>query len=282
MAKILLIGPTTKDIIRIDGKIVAENYGGTAAYAAATLAAIGESCRVLTCCALADRNSLTKHFSLPGVSVDLIFSKQTMQYENAMFSHDANRREQRVLAVSDPFSDLHLGDERYDVLHLGPLLNSDFDLVFVRKCRVLTSILSLDAQGFIRGLSCDVVHLNLWPECRTILALVDIVKFSEEEAVFFAGTSDMRKAALMIAEYGPREVVITLGDRGSLIYSNGEYDETPAAFVTKVVDTTGCGDTFMAAYLAMRLKGKQIAESAQFANQVAAIKVQIMGPIKSL
>lgn len=295
MSKILLIGPTTRDIIKCDGKIVSENLGGTVYYAAAALAAIGESCRVLTCCSSADRNLLTKHFNLPGVSVDLILSKLTMQYENETFSDLPNMRNMRVLAVSDPFSENLLVDELYDAIHLGPLLNSDISLAFVQRCRVLTPLLTLDAQGILRELSSIgtlppiPLTLTLSPrgegkisDCHKILALIDIVKFSEEEAAFFAGTSDMRKAALIISDYGPREVVITLGDKGSLIYCKGDYYKTPASPVVKVIDTTGCGDTFMAAYLSSRLKGKCIDVAAEFANKVAAIKAQIMGSIKSL
>jgi len=46
-----------------------------------------------------------------------------------------------------------------------------------------------------------------------------------------------------------------------------------------VTDTTGCGDTFLAAYLAGVIAGKQPAEAGHFAAAAAALKQTVFGPL---
>lgn len=64
--------------------------------------------------------------------------------------------------------------------------------------------------------------------------------------------SDPYDAAVKLADWGVKEVLLTLGDKGSLIYVDERFYEIPAYPVENVADATGCGDTYMAGYLYMR------------------------------
>lgn len=72
---------------------------------------------------------------------------------------------------------------------------------------------------------------------------------------------DPREAALKLANWGVKEVLLTLGSMGSVIYADGEFHEIPAYPPTEIVDATGCGDTYMAGYLYMRNKGASYKEA---------------------
>ena len=59
-----------------------------------------------------------------------------------------------------------------------------------------------------------------------------------------------------------KEVLLTLGDKGSLIYAKGQFHEIPAYSALQIVDATGCGDTYMVGYLYMRTKAHPIGKQA--------------------
>ena len=63
---------------------------------------------------------------------------------------------------------------------------------------------------------------------------------------------------------GVKEVLLTLGDKGSLIYVDERFYEIPAYPVENVADATGCGDTYMAGYLYMRKRGASYQEAGCF------------------
>jgi sugar/nucleoside kinase (ribokinase family) len=45
-------------------------------------------------------------------------------------------------------------------------------------------------------------------------------------------------------------IVLTLGKSGSMAFHNGRVYNQPALEIEKVIDTTGCGDAFQAAFTA--------------------------------
>jgi sugar/nucleoside kinase (ribokinase family) len=67
-----------------------------------------------------------------------------------------------------------------------------------------------------------------------------------------------RTVALQLADMGVKEVIITLGSYGSLIYCEGRFYEVPAYKPEVLVDATGCGDTYSTGYLWMRLQGARL------------------------
>jgi sugar/nucleoside kinase (ribokinase family) len=79
-------------------------------------------------------------------------------------------------------------------------------------------------------------------------------------------------------EWGTKEIIITLGSKGSLIYKDEIFYEIPAFRPTAVTDATGCGDTYMAGYLYQRSKGRSIQYAGEFAAAMATLKIESSGP----
>ncbi|MCG3128292.1 MAG: hypothetical protein CHACPFDD_03171 [Phycisphaerae bacterium] len=103
---------------------------------------------------------------------------------------------------------------------------------------------------------CDT--MNLWIEneatelARTLRAVHGIV-LNEGEARLLTGESNLISAGREIAQRGPRFVVIKKGEHGSLLFSEERVFALPAYPTTRLVDPTGCGDSFaggMMGYLA--------------------------------
>jgi fructokinase len=66
--------------------------------------------------------------------------------------------------------------------------------------------------------------------------------------VMLTGTDDFEKGSRILAEYGPRLVLVTLGSEGVFV-RHGEYTEVVPGFKVNVADTNGAGDTFLGAML---------------------------------
>ena len=72
-------------------------------------------------------------------------------------------------------------------------------------------------------------------------------------------------------------VVVTLGAAGSLAWFRGEEYARKAAAVPTVVDTTGAGDAFAAAFLAAWLRQQDVDIALRAGTELAAIAVQQEG-----
>jgi ribokinase len=90
---------------------------------------------------------------------------------------------------------------------------------------------------------------------------------------------------LQVDEQAQQHVVVgKLELRSSLrdVHAGGEVHEQAAVPVDKVVDTTGAGDCFTAAFAVARLEGKAAPAALRFAATAAAICVQRAGAMPSL
>lgn len=90
-----------------------------------------------------------------------------------------------------------------------------------------------------------------------------------------------KKAAAIFREMGVENVLITLGANGVFV-SDGKKEEIIDSFKVKAIDTTGAGDAFNGGFLAALSEGKNIWDSAIFANAVAALSVQKLGTTPSM
>ena len=147
-------------------------------------------------------------------------------FEN-IYGENQNERTQRVTAKADPFTVEGLKDTDARIIHLGSLLADDFSLEVI-KFLSGKGLLSVDVQGFLRKVENEKVLAVDWPEKKEALKYIHILKANEAEMEVLTGCSEPHEAALLIADWGVKEVLLTLGDKGSLIYAQGEFHEIPA------------------------------------------------------
>jgi sugar/nucleoside kinase (ribokinase family) len=139
-------------------------------------------------------------------------------------------------------------------------------------------IIALDVQGFIRVLHNGALTLDDWPGKEAVLRRVTVLKTDAVEAKLLTGESDRRAAAQRLAEYGPREVLLTHSG-GVLVYHDGNWHEAPLV-PQEIKGRSGRGDTCTAAYLARRLTAAP-AEAVVWAAAVTSLKLQEEGPFHS-
>lgn len=120
---------------------------------------------------------------------------------------------------------------------------------------------------------------NIYEGLPELLPLIDVLITSSEFPHRLTGISDERAALFeMKARYGCAVVGVTLGARGSLIYGEGEFIESPALAVPGGCrDTTGAGDAFHGGFIYGMLRGDDLETCMKLGNAVAALKCRTLG-----
>lgn len=119
-----------------------------------------------------------------------------------------------------------------------------------------------------------------------MLAKVSYLTPNETEAKILSGidvvdVDTAKQAANLLLAKGVQNVVLTLGERGALVASEGGTEYVPG-FSVQAVDTVAAGDAFNGALALAILRGKLLPEAARFANAVGALAVTKPGAIPSL
>lgn len=211
-----------------------------------------------------------------GIRVTVIPSHRTVYFENT-YGENQNNRSQRVLAKADPFTVESLKNINAHIFHLGSLLADDFSLDVV-KYLSSKGILAVDAQGYLREVRGEQVYPVDWAEKIEALKYIEILKVNEHEMEVLTGYQEPKLAALQLANWGVKEVLITLGSLGSIIYTQKHFYKIPAYPPKEVIDATGCGDTYMTGYLYMRNQGASYEEAGCFAAAMSTLKLEASGP----
>lgn len=250
--------------------------GGTSFYFAHGISALDPSKFLLVTSLAESEMAAVDDIRGKGVAVKVLPSRNSVYFEN-IYGENQNNRKQRVLAKADPFTVEGLKDVDARIYHLGSLLADDFPLELVKYLST-KGVLSVDAQGYLREVRGDKVYPVDWADKREALKYITVLKVNEHESEVLTGEKDPYTAARILADWGVKEVLLTLGSNGSLIYAGGEFYEIPAFAPDEVVDATGCGDTYMTGFLYMRNKGASYVEAGTFAAAMCTIKLGASGP----
>jgi len=109
------------------------------------------------------------------------------------------------------------------------------------------------------------------------LPYVDYFLPNEEQAFAMTGESDPAAAAIALRAMGVPGVVITLGERGSLLHAGDGPAEPIPALPVEAVDTTGCGDAYCAGFIAALVHGHGPSVAARWGTAAAATVAQGLG-----
>ncbi|MFE5318150.1 ribokinase [Paenibacillus sp. NPDC056579] len=123
---------------------------------------------------------------------------------------------------------------------------------------------------------------------EVVFPLIDVMILNESEAEFITSIrleddlSNIRQAASQIIALGVKEVIITLGEKGSLYMNHQEEAVFTSAYPVQVVDTTAAGDTFIGSFIVARQQGMTIKDALQRASAASAIAVSRAGAQESI
>ena len=182
--------------------------------------------------------------------------------------------------------------EQTKVFHFGSLSLTD------EPCRTATmeAVKYAKEQGAMISYDPNYREL-LWEskeqaieQMRRPIPYVNVLKISDEETELMTGEADPIKASERLVEQGISIVVVTLGEKGALVRTKEGYSIV-SGFASKVVDTTGAGDSFWGGFISRIVaSGKEINSLTlveletmiRFANAVAGICVTRRGAIPAM
>jgi ribokinase len=125
----------------------------------------------------------------------------------------------------------------------------------------------------------EVVNNDIWE-------LVDYLLPNEIELKELTNTENVLESIHNLKTRGVKEVIVKLGKQGAGYEDNGSFNLFSALPVERVVDTTGAGDCFIAAFLYGMIQWENIPRAIKIANLVSSYSIQKKGaaisfPIKS-
>ncbi|GAB6054736.1 ribokinase [Methanobacterium movens] len=279
MSGFLILGPLSNDTIIKDG-LKTHSVGGAVYYQSRVFSSLNLNHTVVVTLA-ADDQHLLNEFPEKTRLIP-VFKKETVRFENKYFNNDPNKRIQRSNAPNIPLTTEDLlkifksEEMDFEGIILSPLLSSDIPLSTVKWLSKKDIPLYAGAQGYLRNLkNCDI-NLNLRPEFEELLKMVGILFLDENElkAIKINRKETFMESLNRLASYGPEEIVITCGDKGSLIYSQEKVHKIKAYPPLQVGDPTGLGDTYLAAYLSCKKNNKDPIKCGKFAAQIATKKLE--------
>ena len=278
MKKICCIGHITRDRI-ITPQQTIDMAGGTSFYMAHGMHHLSQDFPFQLVTKIGQESQEeVDHLRQMNIDVVSYSSPHSVFFENH-YGLNSNQRTQRVLAKAAPFTIEEMEPLAAEVFHLGSLLADDFSPEIV-KFLAQKGCISIDVQGYLREVRGEKVYAVDWKDMDAVLPYVDIVKLNEHEMYAIMHTNDPKIVAEKLASYGVREVIITLGSYGSLIYADKTCYEIPAYTPRKIVDATGCGDTYSTGYLYMRSQGATFQEAGRFASAMCTLKLEHNGPFE--
>jgi sugar/nucleoside kinase (ribokinase family) len=254
MRRLGVVGLVSLD--RVDGGI--PRLGGVPVYAARALRLLGQPAVVATKLADEDRPRLV------GLGLPVIAASAPVTI-GFRIENNGDHRQMSIDELGEPWSEEEargwltkaLADA--DWVHAGALTRADFPpetLASLARGRVL----SLDGQGLVRRPQLGELVLDADYD-PAVLRHVGVLKLARDEL----DALGLELTESSLGTLGVREVVVTLGRGGAVVYADGLAEHIPT-FPLEGIDPTGAGDSWTTAYLCYRRKRHSPVSAARLAN----------------
>lgn len=271
---IAFIGHYTKDTI-VYPDLMRTVDGGAYFYGANVAARMGMKVAVVTRLAHEDWHAVEKLEQL-GVTMLAHATPQSTLLRLIYPTSNMDERTIELTSWAGPFTLSDVADVQARAYAIvASSVRGEMPTEIVETLAARGAIIALDVQGFIRVMRNGALTLDEWPGKEEVLKHVTVLKTDAVEAKLLTGEADRYAAARRLAEYGPREVLLTHSG-GVLVYHDGVVDEAPLV-PKELKGRSGRGDTCTAAYLSRRLAALP-AEAVTWAAAVTSLKLEEEGP----
>ncbi|HWR83949.1 MAG TPA: PfkB family carbohydrate kinase [Candidatus Deferrimicrobium sp.] len=255
---------------------------GCSTNAALALAKLGERVRLVGAVGDDFKSQFVRDLSRYGIHYEVLPSNQTGGF-SLNYYDDYGNRTLDLLGRADPIEPpdpAWYADAR--AVLIGPILGeiSFADIAEIR--RRFQGLFFCDPQGLLRGADgAGRIYHERTNGIEEVLGRFDIVKPNELEGEILTGINcrdNPYEAARIIKSWGPKVVIITLAELGSLVYDGHDFIDIPA-YRVDLVDATGSGDVYMAGFTFEYLKTVgDLRAAGCFASATSSIMIEHVGP----
>ena len=195
-----------------------------------------------------------------------------------MVTPDAERTMNTFLGITSDFSPTELDEEAiknssyiYSEGYLVPspsgreAMKKGMQLARENGAKVAMSFSDPSMVKFFRNEMIEVVGEG-----------VDLLFCNEEEAMLYTGAENIAEAKKGLEKIAA-QFVMTLGDKGAVVYDGQNYTDI-APYKVEAIDTNGAGDMFAGAFLHAITSGQSFAEAGKLASLASSKIVSQFGP----
>lgn len=161
------------------------------------------------------------------------------------------------------------------------------DILVVSMELALTAVMAALEIGRQEGVRIILNPAPAVPLPERAWSLFDVITPNRTEAPVLLGLPEghglsPEELVRALRKKTQAHIIMTLGAQGCLVDDGAKVLATPAIKATKVVDTTGAGDSFTSALAVSLAEGNDLHTAVRFASASGAHSVSIAGVIDSL
>ena len=275
MFDVCVIGQIVKDYNYLKGKKYPPKIsaGGAGYYSTYTYYNLGLKTALVTSFNKNDKYLLSRQFD--NIKIINNNNATSTEFRNYYRLGDKNYRKQEATYNNRPVKNKI---PKAKIYHFGPLVPNDINYILYNKIKKRKGLKILDVQGLTRDIKNQIIINKINPSIKKLLKGFDVLKCDTRELFLMKDYKKKESIVNYLFDLGISEIIVTKGFFGSTIYSK-EKDRTviPPFIPNKIVDTTGCGDTYAAIYAFARYKGYSIYHAGLLASAGSGIKTEKTG-----
>lgn len=261
-----------------DGRVLS----GCSTNAALALSKMGENVRLVGAIGDDYKDHFVSSLSALNIESKIVPSDETGGF-SLIYYDDYGNRTLTLLGRAATIDNLpaeHFADSK--AVLIGPILGEVSFAQIAQIRKQFDGLFFCDPQGLLRGADekGEIYHEKI-DGIERALSVFDIVKPNELEGKILTGI-DCRdnpyEAAKVIHSWGPKVVIVTLAELGSIIYDGTDFIDVPP-YEIDLIDATGAGDTYMAGFTFEYLKsGGDLHRAGCYASCTSSVMIENTGP----
>lgn len=274
---VAIIGPVCKDKNIIDGKTYSQ-IGGVVYYTGHSLTLLGTDVTIFASYGPEKQNWLE---GLKCKRINHIKAENTIEFINEYSKDNPDMRIQKAKIYNNEinFEDVQeYNFNEFDYIILGSLFHNNISDLLIKQLSNNQAKIILTSQGIIRYLDGDKIVWKNPNKVIDILPFIDYLFLNEKELEFITKKKDISESIKILQKKGVQNIIITQGEKGSLISLENNSYKIKSYPPKILVDPTGAGDCYLAGFIkALELFDNPV-KQGDFAAMTSTISIEQIGP----